>query len=321
MSFGYVVGRIVQAGLTVLGVIALIFVLISLAPGDVVDALGEGADPAGKAQLREDLGLDRPVSQQLLSYGARAVRGDLGVSILQNNRPVTDIIGDYLPATLLLMGTALALSTAGGIVLGCVVARAPNRGLDKGAGLLALLAYAMPVFWLGQMAVLLVALKLRALPPSGMGDSRADYAGFDRAFDIMRHLALPALVLAVSEVALVFRVTRAGVLEQAQKDYVRTAVAKGMSDDKALSHHALRNALLPLVTILGSRLGFLFSGAVAVEWLFAWPGIGSLLIASTQQRDRPVVVGATLIVAIGIVFANLLTDLIYGWIDPRIRND
>lgn len=320
MSLGYVLGRVTQAVLIVAGVMILIFILIYLAPGDVVDALGEGADPAGQAQLRAELGLDRPAVEQLLTYAGKVARGDLGISILQNNRPVTGIIGDYLPATLLLMSTALVLSTVIGISLGCFVAGSPRRGVDAGVNLAALLGTALPVFLLGQIAILVVSLKLRLLPPSGMGDSRTEYAGLAQVMDVARHLALPALVLAAGEVALVFRITRAGLLEESRKDYVRTARGKGLSSEQVVSRHALRNALLPLVTIVGSRMGFLFSGAVAVEYLFGWPGVGSLLISSTQQGDAPVVVGTTIVVAAGIVCANLVTDLVYGWVDPRIRD-
>lgn len=320
MSSHYVVRRLFQALVALAGILVVTFLLVQLAPGDAVDTFGEGG-PDEQAGLRTELGLDRPLPVQFLAYAGRVLTGDLGASFVQNGRPVTDIVGEYLPPTLLLMGTAVVLSSATGVALAVRAAKRPHGPFDVGTSLAALVAYAIPGFWLGQMAILVLGFHLGLFPLGGMTDPRVTYSGAEHLADVVTHLALPVLVLAAAEVAMVFRVTRTGILQEHHKDYVRTALAKGVSTDRVLSHHALRNALLPLVTVLGARVGFLFSGAVLVERLFAWPGMGTLLISSTEQRDLPVVLGTVLIVSGGIIGANLLTDLIYARIDPRIRYD
>jgi len=184
---------------------------------------------------------------------------------------------------------------------------------------LALVGYAVPAFWLGQIAILTVALRTGWFPLQGLTDARAQYTGWAHVVDVLHHLVLPALVLAISEVALITRVARTGLLQELGRDYVRTARAKGAPEPTVLTRHALPNALLPVVTIIGSRVGFLFSGAVVIETVFSWPGLGSLIVASSQTNDRPVLLGLVLLVSFSVVAANLVTDLVYGWIDPRIR--
>lgn len=321
MSAGYVLRRLAQAVGTMVGILVVTFVLVQLAPGDAADTLADGSAGGEEytRQLRADLRLDRPLVEQLAAYGARVLRGDLGTSFTQQGRSVTGLIGEYLPATLLLMGTAVALSSAAGVALAIRAAKRPHGPFDSATGLAALLAFAIPGFWLGQMAILVLALWLGLFPIGLMTDPRVDYTGFDAVVDVAIHLSLPVLVLAASEVAMVFRITRNGVLQEHQKDYARTALAKGIRPDRVLSQHVLRNALLPLVTVLGARVGLLFSGAVLVERLFAWPGMGTLLVGAAEQRDRPVVLGIVLVVSFAVVAANLVTDLVYARIDPRIR--
>ena len=321
MSAGYALRRLTQAVVTLVGIVVVTFVLVQMAPGDAADTLGGEATPEVVAQLRADLRLDRPLPEQLAAYGARVIRGDLGVSFLQRGRPVTSVIGDYLPNTLLLMGTAVVFSSALGVALAVRAAKRPRGPLDSAVGVAALVGFAIPGFWLGQMAILLLALRFGLFPIGGMTDARAGYTGFDHVVDVGIHLSLPVLVLAAGEVAMVFRITRVGVLQERQKDYIRTALAKGVPADRVLSDHALRNALLPLITVLGARLGFLFSGAVLVERLFAWPGVGTLLVSSAELRDRPVVVGIVLVAAFAFVVTSFLTDMVYAWVDPRIRYD
>jgi peptide/nickel transport system permease protein len=184
---------------------------------------------------------------------------------------------------------------------------------------IALVGYALPVFWLAQLAMLTIAFKTGWFPIQGMTTARASYTGLAHWGDVARHLVLPAGVLAASEVALVSRIARTGILNEMGRDYVRTAQAKGLSESRALVRHALRNALLPVVTVVGSRIGFLFSGAVLVETVFGWPGLGRLVLSAAQTRDHPVLLGMVLLVAFSLVVANLVTDLVYARVDPRIR--
>lgn len=319
MNAGYVLRRLAQAVVTLVGIVVVTFVLVQLSPGDAADTLGGEGTPEYVRQLRADLRLDRPLPEQLAAYGARAVRGDLGVSFSQPGRSVTNVIGEYLPNTLLLMGTAVVFSTALGIVLAVRAARRPRGVVDSTVNATALVCFAIPGFWLGQMAILLLALRLDLLPIGLMADPRAGYTGFDHVVDVAIHLSLPVLVLAAGEVAMVFRITRIGILQEHRKDYIRTALAKGVPPDQVLSEHALRNALLPLITVVGARVGFLFSEAVIIERLFAWPGMGTLLVTSTEQRDRPVVLGIVVIVSFALVATTLVSDLVYVLIDPRIR--
>lgn len=321
MNTRYVARRLAQAVATMAGILVITFVLVQMAPGDAADTLAaeSGASPEYVSQLRTDLRLDRPLPEQLAAYGSRVVRGDLGTSFTQSGRSVAGLIGEYLPRTLLLVGTAVLLSSAAGVALAVRASKRPHGPFDSATGLAALAGFAMPGFWLGQMAILVLALRLGLFPVGGMTDVRAGYSGFDHVVDVGIHMSLPVLVLAAHEIAMVLRVTRTGILQERQKEYVRTALAKGVPADRVLSHHALRNALLPLATILGARIGFIFSGTVIVERLFTWPGVGTLLVDATRQRDRPLVLGIVLVTSLVVILANLLTDLTYARIDPRIR--
>jgi peptide/nickel transport system permease protein len=217
------------------------------------------------------------------------------------------------------MGTALVASSVAGVLFGLIAARRPFGLLDFGVSTAALVAYALPVFWLAQLGLLTLAFRFGWFPIQGMTDARAEFTGVAHVLDVAHHLVLPALVLAVSEVALVARVARAGLMQQQGADYVRTAKAKGLSTTGSLLRHALPNAMLPVVTVIGTRVGALFSGAVLVETVFSWPGLGGLLVDAARNRDHPVMLGLVLLVAFSVVLTNLLTDLTYAWIDPRIR--
>jgi peptide/nickel transport system permease protein len=220
---------------------------------------------------------------------------------------------------LLLICTAITVSSFGGIALGALAARRSYGPSDIAVSFATLIGYATPVFWLGQLALLILALGAGLFPIQGMTSAHAASTGFGHVLDVAHHLALPALVLAAQEITLVTQLTRRGLLEEMGKEYIRTARAKGLSGRRVLLHHALRNSLLPTVTIIGGRLGFLFSGTVLVEIVFAWPGLGRLLLSSVQTRDYPILLGRFILVAFGVVIANLVTDLIYDWLDPRIR--
>jgi len=309
--------RLAQAVLAVLGIIVVTFFLIHSAPGDPAAALaGEGGDAAYIQAVRRNFGLDRPLLQQFVTYAGNVVQGDLGTSLVRG-RPVSEVIGDRLPVTLLLMGTALALSSLGGMVLGGIAARRPGRALDLGITTGGVVGYAVPTFWLAQLAVLTLGFRAGWFPVQGLTDARADHTGFAAVLDVAHHLVLPAVVLALSEVAIVARLTRTGLVHELATDYARTARAGGVGPRRVLTRHALPNALLPVVTVVGARFGTVLSGAVLVETVFAWPGLGQLLIGATRSRDYPVLLGLVLLASFAVVVANLVTDLVNGRIDPR----
>jgi peptide/nickel transport system permease protein len=315
----YLVRRLLQVVPTVLGIVTLTFLLVHLSPGDpALEFAGEGADQGQIDAARSYLGLDRPLPQQYLTYAGRVLRGDLGTSFAKR-QPVTEVIALRLPATILLTGTALALSTAVGIALGLLAARRPGSAADGATNTVALVAYSLPSFWVAQVVILFVALKAGLLPTGGMNTARAGYTGLSATVDTARHLVLPALVLSLSEVALLARVTRSGLLMQSGKDYLRAARAKGLSERATLLRHAFPNALLPVITVVGGRVGFLVSGAVLVETVFAWPGLGRLIVEAGQSGDHPVILGMVLLISFAVIVVNLVTDLVYAWVDPRIR--
>jgi len=294
------------------------FCIIHLAPGDPSIALGgEHGDTAYYTFLRARFGLDRPLPEQLLTYSTNVLRGDLGTSFV-HGRSVAAVIAERLPATLLLVSTALVLSSAAGVGLGALAARHGRRPADVTINAVALLGYAIPSFWLGQMVLLALAVGTGLFPVQGMTDARNPQTGFGYLLDVLHHLALPALVLAANELALTTRLVRTGLLEALGADYVRAARAKGLPEGLVI-RHALRNVMLPVITVMGSRAGMFLSGAVLVEVVFAWPGLGRLLLSSLLARDYPILLGMFLLISLGVILANLITDLAYAWLDPRIR--
>ena len=318
MSARYLLRRLLQVVPAVAGIVLLAFVVVHTAPGDPAIALGgEHGDEAYYAFIRAKFGLDRPLPEQLLTYVTSVIRGDLGQSFV-HGRPVAHVVAERLPATLLLMGSALALSSVIGILLGIFAARRADRPADLAVRTTALLGHAMPSFWLAQLAAITLALGTGLFPVQGITDPRQAWTGWRYALDILHHLALPALVLAAGELALTTRLTRTGVLEALGTDYARTARAKGLSE-RAVVRHALRNALLPVVTVIGGRFGMLCTGAVLVETVFAWPGLGQLMLSSILTRDIPVLLGLFVLVSVAVIAANFLTDLAYAWLDPRVR--
>ncbi len=315
----YIRLRLVQVIPTVLGIVVLTWLLINLAPGDPILALaGEYGDADYYARMRARYGLDRPLLVQLLVYLGRVLQGDLGVSFVQG-RPALEIILERLPATLLLSGTALVLSTLVGVALGTYAAARAHGLRDMVVNVGALGVYAAPVFWLGQLALLFIALRVGFFPISGMTSPGADDTGLTRILDIGRHLALPAAVLASQGVAAIARLTRAGIIEQMGGDHILTARAKGIGRVGILLRHGLRCALLPIVTVIGGRIGHLLGGTIIIEVIFSWPGIGRLLLTAMQNRDFPIILGIFLLVAVTVVIANLMTDLAYRRLDPRVR--
>lgn len=316
----FVLRRLVRALPSVAAILVITFTLIHLAPGDAVDALaGGGGDEVTYARLREYLQLDQPMWRQFLVYAGNLAQGDLGTSFVQGGVPVSTLIAERLPATLLLVLSALVISSVGGLVFGALAARRPFGPLDLGVSSLSLLANAVPGFWLAQLALLVFSFGAGWFPVQGMTDARADHSGMALVIDVAHHLVLPALVLAASQLALIARLTRAGLVSEMGNDYVRTAAGKGCSPSQTIIHHALPNALLPVVTVVGSRLGLLFAITIVTETVFGWPGLGTLLLNASQTRDRPVLLGLVLLLSLSVVVANLVTDLVYAWIDPRLR--
>lgn len=319
VSARFVGGRLLQVVPTTAAILVIGFLLIHLAPGDPVLALaGEHGDAAYYAFMRERFGLDQPLPRQLVTYLGRVVSGDLGFSYVYG-RGTLGVIMERVPATLLLSGTALVLSLLVAIPLGALAASRPHGGRDVGISAVALALYSTPAFWIGQMAILALSLGLGIFPVQGMTSAEQPPGGWLRAWDVVRHLALPAVVLASQEIAVLVRVTRSTLLDELPRDHIRTARAKGLSAAQALVRHALPRALLPIVTVVGARAGHLVAGAAVVEVIFGWPGMGRLLLGSLQSRDTPILLGLFLVVSLTVVLANLLADLVHAAIDPRIR--
>lgn len=313
--------RLLQ-GLATLLVIAVInFVLIRMAPGDpaMVMAGEAGAgDEQFLQQLRQRFDLDRPLPAQLASYLGHLARGDLGDSYRQQ-QPVLDLILERLPATLLLTGSALVISLLLGVSLGVWASARVGTWKDNAISALATLFYATPLYWLALLAVLVFALWLPWLPPYGQETVGAGYTGLDHVLDVARHLVLPTMVLAMFYMAIYARMTRAAMLEVAGQDFIRVARAKGLSPGRILRAHVLRNALLPVVTMAGLQAGAMVGGAVLIETVFAWPGIGRLLYDALAQRDYSLLLGTFLFTAALAVAFNVVTDLVYTLVDPRIE--
>ena len=319
--FRYLGRRLLQAGISVLAVIVLGFVLLHLAPGDPVDVLaGEfgAASPEYLAQLRSEYGLDRSLAIQLLSYLENVAQLNLGYSF-RDNTTVLDLILSRLPATLLLMTTSIALAFVAGLALGVIAAQRVNRLADNLISVLALLCYAVPLFWFGLMAIVLFTVKLGWLPGDGMFTIGANYGWFGDALDVARHLVLPAASLALFHMAVYTRLMRASMLEAYGLDYVRTARAKGVSRRRVAIRHVLPNAILPMVSMVGVQIGPMLGGAVLVETVFGWPGLGRLAFDATFQRDYNLLLGILLFSSVLVVATNFVIDLVYGWLDPRIE--
>lgn len=319
MSATYVLRRVAQLLPAVLGIVMVGFLLVQLAPGDPVSVLaGDNGDADYYARMRARFGLDQPVPVQLLEYGRNVLTGNLGTSIVQG-RPVSEVILSRLPATLLLTTSALLLSTMWGVALGIWAARRAGRLSDTAANATLLTVHAAPDFWLGQMVLLLFAGTLGWFPVHGMFAPASAATGLPRLLDLLHHMTLPVLVLAVSQVAIVTRLTRTSLTEELRALHVQTARAKGLTERRVVYVHALRRSLLAVATVIGGRVGHLLAGTVVIEVVFGWPGVGRLLLTAMQTRDHPLLMGLFLMVAFTVVIANLLTDLVYGWLDPRIQ--
>lgn len=302
----FLISRLLSALIVIIGVVCLVFMLIHLVPGDPVDVmLGESAIPADREALRSSLGLDRPITVQLTDFLKGVAVLDLGDS-LHTRQPVSELLASHIPATLELALAALIVTLLTAIPLGILAA--VNRGGmgDWGAMGFSMLGLSIPNFWLGPLLILCFSLWLGWTPVSG----REDFSS----------LILPAVTLGTGFAAILARMVRSSLLEVLGEDYVRTARAKGLDETRVIWRHAMRNAWLPVITLLGLQLGALLGGAVVTEIVFDWPGIGSLMIESIQKRDYPVVQGCVLFISLAYVLVNTLTDILYGLIDPRIRS-
>ncbi|MCY4518421.1 MAG: ABC transporter permease [Acidimicrobiaceae bacterium] len=316
-----IAARIAQALGLILAVVCLNFLLIHITPGDpatvIVGESGAG-DPELLEQIRAQYGLDRPVIVQLGSYIGQVATGDLGDSYFFN-QSVTSLILQRLWPTVLLVGTALTFAVAAGTMVGVATARRPESPLSHGATVLALVGFSMPVFWTGIMLVILFASAWKLLPVQGWHDVSYAPGLLGNVADVAEHLVLPALTLGLIYLAQYSRLSRASMLEVLESDYVRTARAKGLGERRVVYKHALRNAIIPVVTVIGLQFGALLSGALLVETVFNWPGLGRLAFDSILRRDTSVLLGVLLVSSGMVIVANLLTDLLYTVIDPRIR--
>ena len=300
----FIVRRLLLAIPTLFGVLVVAFLLLYVAPGDPVEAMiGERADSATIARLRAELHVDDPLPQRFGHYAGRVLVGDLGNSYI-TNRPITQDIRERFPKTLQLAGAAMLLATILGITLGVLSARKPGGIADRFALGLAYLGISFPVYWVGLLLILLFAVTLRWLPPSGYGS--------------LRFLALPALTLGMRSIAFQARMTRSAMLDALSADFVRTARAKGLSEWIVTLKHALRNALIPVITVVGLDFGAYLTGSILTETIFSWPGIGRYVVNAISRRDLPAIQGSVLFLSTVFVVVNLITDLAYAKADPRV---
>ena len=305
--FEYTVRRILVALPAILGVIVVVFLMVRLAPGDPALLLaGEFADQETIERVRERFGLDKSLPEQFAAFVGNLAQGDLGRST-RTNRLVTDDLRTFFPNTLELALAGITVAFLIGIPAGVISAIRRNSWVDAVVTFIALLGVSMPVFWFGLLAILFFSVDLGWFPVAGRGT--------------FSHLVLPAITLGVSSTAIITRMTRSSMLEVLDQDFVRTARAKGVLNRSLIIKHALRNALVPVITVAGLEFGRLLAGAVLTETVFTWPGIGRLLVDSILARDYPVVQGAVMLIAISFILVNLVVDLVYGVIDPRIRYD
>ncbi len=302
-----------------LAISVLVFLMLHLAPGDpVLTILGASErtnlDPGVIAQVREEFGLDQPLHTQYYLFISKAIRGNLGRSF-QTREDVLEMVASRLPATLQLTLASMAISLVVALPLGVVSAVRQNSWVDNASMVFAAFGISIPRFWFGLILILVFSLQLGLLPTTGIGHIESGL------WDVIRHLILPAVSLGLSMLALVTRMTRSSMLEVIRQDYIRTAWAKGLTSRVVIYKHALKNSLIPVVTVVGMQFGGLLGGAVVTETIFSWPGVGRLAVNSILKRDFPMVQGTTLVLCLTFVLVNLATDVLYTFLDPRIRYD
>jgi peptide/nickel transport system permease protein len=309
LMFTHIARRLLYAIPVVWGVVTAVFILMAVVPGDPARLMaGQRGDPATIARIRHDLGLDLPITQQYTKYIKELLRGDLGMSY-RNNERVASAIKTRFTATMRLTLWAMLISVARGLTLGIISAAKQYAIFDYAAMFIAILGVSAPVFWVGLLLLLVFAYGLGWVPGVGAGDGS------------WRYLVLPAVTLGVRPAALLARLTRSCMLEVLNQDYTRTARAKGVSERMVVLKHALKNAMIPVITIIGTQISDLLSGAVLTESIFAWPGVGRLAVEALVNRDFPMIRGAVIVLALTFLVANLIVDISYGFFDPRIRYD
>ena len=313
--FRYIIQRLLASIAVLFLVLTVTFFLIQFAPGGLDRLMDPNMTPEDAQRIARNLGLDQPAHVQYGRWLTRTLQGDLGRS-LSYGRPVLPMVTERLPATLLLAGAALALSVIAGIPLGAYAALKQNSLIDHLISFSSFVGLAAPNFWVGILAIILFSVNLGWLPTSGMSEPGANNLLLDRSL----HLIMPALVLATSFLAQIIRYTRSTWLELFRMDYVNVARAKGLSPFPVQAKHVFRNALIPIVTVIGTFLPLLVGGAAVVETLFSWPGMGSLAVDAALRRDTPLILGVTVVVSIAVILSNLVIDLLYPLIDPRIRD-
>ena len=319
-TFGLIVNRLVYAFVLLFAVLVLNFTLMHLAPGDVADTISQsmgGADEELLIEIRKDYGLDQPYYQQLATYIGKVLRFDLGHSFFFNE-PVSKLVLERIPATLLLVITAQILALLLGVVLGVYSARKPNGIMSHFVTFFALFGYSAPVFWTGILLLIAFSLQIPLFPVAGMRDVTIEGNFWVHAIDVMKHMVLPVVTLASIFLALYSRLARATMIETLGTDFVRTARAKGLPERQVVYKHALRNSLSPVVTLAGLQFSAVVSGAVLVEAVFSWPGLGTLAFQSIIARDTPTILGILFFSALVVIIGNLLTDLALRFVDPRV---
>ena len=319
-TLGLIVNRLVYAFVLLFAVLVLNFTLMHLAPGDVADTISQsmgGADEELLIEIRKDYGLDQPYFQQLATYIGKVLRFDLGHSFFFNE-PVSKLVLERVPATLLLVITAQILALLLGVVLGVYSARKPNGMMSHFVTFFALFGYSAPVFWTGILLLIAFSLHIPLFPVAGMRDVTIEGNFWIHAIDVMKHMVLPVVTLASIFLALYSRLARATMIETLGTDFVRTARAKGLPERQVVYKHALRNSLSPVVTLAGLQFSAVVSGAVLVEAVFSWPGLGTLAFQSIIARDTPTILGILFFSALVVIIGNLLTDLALRFVDPRV---
>ncbi|RDE09032.1 ABC transporter permease [Pelagibacterium lacus] len=312
---GYILKRLVSAIPVIIGLSVIVFGIMALIPGDTATALlGSYATPDNVARINRELGLDRPVYEQYFVWVGNLLQGDFGRSYILN-RPVLDEILERFGATLILAGTALVLCSILGILAGVVSAVRQFGWTDRIVTFFVLIGISTPAFWLGLLFILIFAVQWRVLPASGM---YAVYGGGDLP-DLLRHLILPATTLAIVATGVIARLTRAAMLEVLRQDYVRTARAKGLDERRVIYRHAFKSALVSIIPVIGIQAGFVMGGAVYIETVFQWPGIGQMLVSAISTRDLLLVQGGVLLVAVTYVLINLVADVAQAMLDPRLK--